>query len=322
MTTPDVTFPPNTACSQYLVVPSIWFILLVLLQKQVALGNQGWYFFELIFSPWRENYFNWHLSPDWIGMISVLKFWKKHVPSVSVTQLADYIAKKDLSQKERPWLWWRGLITLSYITNWLMSNYRKLMTLTHAMDLFHKSDSQRKHSFLANHLQWWRAWPDDFMGQCAHPQACWPQCWCQGPRVGREWTPTSCPLPATCMLWHACSKSINKRERRHRVSLWLASFCFLGRGYWIVNISADKKETKYWPSTALSQPTGTPWQVKCCPSTAVTQPTMTPWRAAASALAKNTDSQFQHQHVWKIMSIFVLWIPHLQNGYIHRNGYC
>lgn len=181
-------------------VPSIWLILFVLLQKQVALGNQGWYFFKLIFSPWRENYFNWHLSPDWIGIISVLKFWKKHVPSVSVTQLADYIAKKDLSQKERPWWWWWGLITLSYITNLLMSNYRKLMKLTHAMDLFHKSDSQRKHSLLANHLRWWRAWHDDFMGQCAHPQACWPQCWCQGPCVGRECTPMSCPMTATCVL--------------------------------------------------------------------------------------------------------------------------
>lgn len=154
-----------------------------------------------------------------------------------------------------------------------MSNYRKLMKLTHVMDLFHKSDSQRKHSLLANHLQWWRAWHDDFMGQCAHPQACWPQCWCQGPCVGREWTPTSCPMTATCVLWHTRSKSINKCERGHRVSLWLASFCFLGRGYWIVNISADKKETKYWPSTAQPQPTETPWQVKCWLPT-----TVTPWQ--------------------------------------------
>lgn len=57
-------------------------------------------------------------------------------------------------------------------------------------------------------------------------------------------------------------------------------------------------------------------------STALSQPTGTPWWTAASAPGKNTDSQLQHRHVRKIMSISVPWIPHPQNGCIHRNGDC
>lgn len=133
---------------------SIWFVLLVLLEKQISPGNQRWYlpklFFFLIF-PVKGNYFNWHLPQNRIRIISVLKIWKKHFPSVSITQLANYIAKNNLSETERPFFGEKCLLLyLTLHTDW-WAIYRKCMILTYAVSLLHKLESRKNLRILVNH---------------------------------------------------------------------------------------------------------------------------------------------------------------------------
>lgn len=127
--------------------------MLVLLQKQISPGSQRWYlpklFFFLIF-PVKGNYFNWHLSQNRIRIISVLKIWKKHFPSVSITQLANYIAKNNLPETERPFFVEKCLLLyLTLYTDW-WAIYRRYMILTYAVSLSDELESKKNLRILVN----------------------------------------------------------------------------------------------------------------------------------------------------------------------------